>query len=372
MTKKIAGRAAPSLAHDPEFSRRSLLVAASALGLGGIMPAGLGAFSSAHAAKEFEGKSVTFTSWGGSFQDAQKEAYCAPFAARTGATVLQAGPMDNAKLRTMVQGGDPVWDVVDVTIEMLYNGAKDGMFEKIDRSIVHTDRIDPLYLHDYGVGDIVWSYNIAYSTTTFTAENHPRSWAEVFDLKRFPGTRLMRDRVAPMLEVALMADGVAPDKLYPLDADRAFKKLDTIKKDVVWWTSGAESIQNIVSGNCAMGVTWHGRPALRLKDEPSTPVGTSWKGVLLIDSAWAVPKGAKHVEAANALLAYAFTAKNQCAFINTMGYGIPVDASCINDFGRLWGVTSEHRAETAAKQDADYYAKNIKDLIAKFNAWITS
>jgi len=121
-----------------------------------------------------------------------------------------------------------------------------------------------------------------------------------------------------------------------------------------------------------MGVTWQGRPALRSKEEPNLPVGTSWEGVMLIDSGWAAPKGAKHLDAANSLLAYAFTAQNQCKFINTMGYGIPIDSSCIDEFGKKWAVTSEHRAMTATRQNAEYYAKNIKDLIAKFNAWITS
>jgi putative spermidine/putrescine transport system substrate-binding protein len=93
---------------------------------------------------------------------------------------------------------------------------------------------------------------------------------------------------------------------------------------------------------------------------------------MLIDSAWAVPRGAKHIEAANALLAYGFTAQNQCKFINAMGYGIPIDGSCVDDFGKKWGVTSENRGMTAATQNADYYAKNIKELISKFNAWITS
>src|SRR5215472_3397195 len=104
--------------HDPEFSRRALLTAAGALGLGGLL-----AQASSARAKPFNGKTVTFASWGGSFQEAQKVAYCDPFAAESGATVVQAGPVDFAKFRTMVQSGQPVWDVVDVTIEFLYNGA---------------------------------------------------------------------------------------------------------------------------------------------------------------------------------------------------------------------------------------------------------
>jgi hypothetical protein len=78
------------------------------------------------------------------------------------------------------------------------------------------------------------------------------------------------------------------------------------------------------------------------------------------------------VDAANSLLAYDFTARNQCSFINTLGYGIPINSSCINDFGRTWGVTDQHRAQTSAHQSSSYYAKNIADLTKKFNDWLTS
>ncbi len=59
---------------------------------------------------------------------------------------------------------------------------------------------------------------------------------------------MLRDRVSPMMEIALLADGVAPDKLYPIDADRAFKKLDTIKKQSIFWTTNSQSQQLLVDG----------------------------------------------------------------------------------------------------------------------------
>ena len=58
------------------------------------------------------------------------------------------------------------------------------------------------------------------------------------------------------MEWALMADGVAPADVYKVlgtDAgvERALKKLDTIKKDVVWWESGAEGPQLLADGQTA-------------------------------------------------------------------------------------------------------------------------
>src|SRR5215208_4903685 len=49
----------------------------------------------------FEGRQMTFASWGGAYQDAQKKAYCDPFATALGVTIHQDGPVDDAKTRAM-------------------------------------------------------------------------------------------------------------------------------------------------------------------------------------------------------------------------------------------------------------------------------
>ena len=100
--------------------------------------------------------------------------------------------------------------MVDITIEFLYTAAKDGLFEKIDPAVAHVDRIKSEFRHEYGVGDIVRSYNIAYSPSAYPDGKGPQSWAEVFDVKRFAGTRTLRDRVAPMLEIARQSAASAP------------------------------------------------------------------------------------------------------------------------------------------------------------------
>ena len=82
----------------------------------------------------------------------------------------------------------------------------------------------------------------------------PKTWADLFDAEKFPGKRTFYKWSAPgVIEAALLADGVAPDKLYPLDLDRAFKKLDTIKDDIIWWIGGAQSQQLLASAEAPFG-----------------------------------------------------------------------------------------------------------------------
>jgi putative spermidine/putrescine transport system substrate-binding protein len=318
---------------------------------------------------------------GGELFKGEQIAYINSWEAITGWTVKDIAPSaDPGQVKAHVDSGHPQWDMIETGSNgdaMVEEQA--GLLAKLDMELLkpvidkfpkqgytHTD-----YWVQYGLFGVLLTWDLRKWPMSGT---HPMTPKDLFDLAKFPGKRCLFKfpEYGGTLEYPLLADGVPPDKLYPLDVDRALRKLDTIKNDIVWWSSGAESIQHIVNGDCAMGVTWHGRPALRSKEDPNLPVGTTWDGVLLEDSGWAAPKGAKHVEAVNALLAYAFTGQNQCKFINAIGYGIPIDPSCIGDFGKKWGVTNENQARTAAFQNPEYYAKNIKDLIAKFNAWITS
>jgi putative spermidine/putrescine transport system substrate-binding protein len=318
---------------------------------------------------------------GGELFKAQQTAYLNNWEKITGWRIKDVAPSpDPGQIKAQVDSGRPQFDL----FETGSNGdamleEQQGLLQKLDMGLLKP-LIDRFPKDGYQYTDSWIQYSFFAVLLTWdlrkwpASGEHPNTPRDLFDTKKFPGKRCLfkYPEYAGTLEYALMADGVPANKLYPLDVERALKKLDTIKADIVWWDSGAASVQNIVSGNCAVGVTWHGRPALRLKEEPTLPIGVSWQDALLIDSGWAIPRGAKNVEAANALLAYAFTPRNQCNFINTIGYGIPIDPSCVETFGKTWGVTKEHRAMTSAHQDAAYYSKNIADLIKRFNAWVTS
>src|SRR5882724_5883463 len=141
-------------------TRRTVLAGAAAAA---AMPFG----ARAQGSMDLKGTTVVFTSWGGAYQDAEKVAYCEPFEKATGAKVVQDGPMNVAKFRAMASSGAPDWDVVDITGGFLEVAAKDGLLEKIDPKLVTLSRIDPRFDHEYGVGCIVWSYNLGYSTTAF-------------------------------------------------------------------------------------------------------------------------------------------------------------------------------------------------------------
>ena len=162
-----------------------------------------------------------------------------------------------------------------------------------------------MYRYDYALDMLVWSQVMAYRTDAFKGAV-PNGWADFWDTKKFPGDRALVGAGAggtPELEFALMAAGVPPDKLYPIDIDKAFESYDKIKENVVkWWETGAVPVQMLTDREVVMTSVWNGRMAAI--QAAGVPAAISWNQGLLKRDAWAVPKSAQNK--ANAMKFIAF------------------------------------------------------------------
>jgi len=322
----------------------------------------------AQGAADLKGTTVVFASWGGAYQDAEKVSYCEPFAKATGATVVQDGPMNVAKFRAMASSGTPDWDVVDITGGFLEVAAKDGLLEKIDTKLVNVGRIDPRFVHEYGLGCIVWSYNLGYSTTAFP-NGAPKTWADLFDLKKFPGKRTLLDQPVASLEVALLADGVAPDKLYPLDVDRAFKKLSQIKEQTVFWTTNSQSQQLFVDREVVAGIILNGR--VYDAAQKGAKIALSWEQNIQAVDYLVVPKGSKNRDAAMRLIDTMTVAENQTKVANLIAYS-PTNLAAVKDVDPKvgpWLCTTPENLQKGFVMSQLYWRDHLKDLTERWTAW---
>ena len=195
------------------------------------------------------------------------------------------------------------------------------------------------------------------------------NWDALFDTKKYPGKRALYKWPSPgVIELALLADGVAPDALYPLELDRAFKKLDTIKKDIVWWGGGAQSQQLLASGEVALGQFWNGRVYALQKDD--LPVGVSWQQNLVMSDFLVVPKGAKNKDAAMKFLAYSSSAKGQADFADKTAYAPINEQSDAMLDAKLAAHLPTHYANEQVSLDYQYWAKHGPAIAERWNAWL--
>ncbi|WGF86586.1 ABC transporter substrate-binding protein [Marinivivus vitaminiproducens] len=324
-----------------------------------------------------QAQDLTVTSWGGSYQDAQREIYFNPFKEESGVNVIEDSWNGGiGALRARVEGGNAGWDVVQVEAEELTLGCDEGLYEEIDwDALGGRDAFIPAAVHDCGVGAIVWSTILTYDGNVFQ-DQQPQSWADFFDTEAFPGKRGMRRIAKYTLEIALMADGVPPSEVYetlrtPEGVDRAFAKLDTIKDDIVWWESGAQPIQLLGSGEVAMTLTYNGRVTSANKSD-NRNFKMVWPGSVYAVDSWVIIAGSPNAEAGMDFIKFASAPEHQKDLPQYIAYGLTNAAA--NDLVPAEYAadlpTSPDNIKDALELDTEFWVDNSDALTARFNTWV--
>jgi putative spermidine/putrescine transport system substrate-binding protein len=309
---------------------------------------------------------LVFTSWGGTTQDAQKQAWADKFTAKTGVKVVQDGPTDYGKIKAMVEANGVTWDVVDVEGDYAAQAGPKGLLEKLDFTIIDKSKLDPRFVTDYSVGSFYYSFVIGCNKDAIAA--CPKTWADLFDTKKFPGKRTFYKWSAPgVIEAALLADGVPADKLYPLDLDRAFKKLDTIKSDIIWWSGGAQSQQLIASAEAPFGSVWNGR--MTALAQTGVNVETSWQQNITAADVLVVPKGAKNLKTAMQFIAFATSAQAQADLAAATGYApTNLDSAKLMNPAIAKTLPDQQKA-SQVNADMSYWAAHRDAIGERWYAW---
>ena len=235
---------------------------------------------------------VSFAGYGGEPQKVQAKAFFEPAAKELGISVLQDSHGGYAKIKAQVMSGSPGYDLVALGCAEAARAAKEGLLEPLDYSLIpNANDVDQRLRAPHHVGE--WTFSTVLAWNTKTVKTPPKTWAEFWDVKKFPGKRALSANARQMLEIALVADGVPADKLYPLDLDRAFKKLEEIKPHLtLWWSSGAQSVQLLNDGEVDMLAAWNGRVQAAM-DAGASANYTYNQGIYDVEC-FMVPKGAKN------------------------------------------------------------------------------
>lgn len=317
---------------------------------------------------------LVLVNWGGDAIAAYDAAYGKPFKDETGIEVKEdgSGPTEGA-IAAQFQSGKPTWDLVDADPFSAIALGKKGMIEPIDYAIVDKTKVRPGFAWDYAVSTYFFSYIIAYDAAKY-GDKVPTGMADFFDVEKFPGKRSMYKWGVGMWEAALLADGVAPDKLYPLDLKRAHDKIAAFKDNVVaYWGGGAESQSVMLNGEASMALIWSTRASLLEKDSGGQ-IRFIWDQGLISPGALAVVKGNPGgKDAAMKFIASAQDPKKQLVMFDMLGQGPanPATDALIPENKR--GINSMDPAN-AAKQvalDMDWYSENYGAALDEYTKIIS-
>lgn len=320
------------------------------------------------------GADLTVVSFGGASKAAQSKAFFKPFEQTTNKQLIVGewnGEM--GKIKAMVDTQSVVWDVVQIEGSELMRGCEEGLFEKIDPSLFSgaADYV-PGTLTECGAGVLAWSMVITYDSNRLKVA--PSGWGDFWDLQRYPGKRALRKGAKYTLEIALLADGVAPDQLYkvlgtPEGVARAFQKLDQIKKSIQWWESGAQPLQFLASGDVVMSTAYNGRVfAAQQEGAAMKPV---WNGSLYSIDSWTIPKGSANKRLAQEFMAFTLRPEQQKIHTELLGYGstnVKTNALLSPDLVTQLN-TAPQNMSAAFPLDLGFWADHGEDLEERFIVW---
>jgi putative spermidine/putrescine transport system substrate-binding protein len=346
--------------HDFSINRREFVGGVAAIG------AALAAPQRAVAAND----RLVFANYGGSWEAAVRKAWIEPFTKQTGIQVVSASGNTLGRLQAMVESGKVEWDLVEGTPELARLGAQRGLLEPLDYKVIdRTELIKrPEFFADHTVPEVIFSRLFIYNKKI--GNDVPRDWSPLFDVARFPGKRTLWNKAeGGVLEIALLADGVPADKLYPLDLPRAFKKLDTIKEHILWFETVTQSEQFMMDGQAVMGVLADGR-ALNVKKN-GAPVELVPEASILTWSVFVVPKGAPNKEAAMKFLGYIYTVPAQVAITLEYNYG-PIMQKAMDQIpaDRLSIISGGPATKgKGVFLNANWWGENLERATEQFQKW---
>jgi putative spermidine/putrescine transport system substrate-binding protein len=314
----------------------------------------------------------------GTLQNGLVNTVLAVFEKRTGSTVH----FDNfccgiAKLQAMQQSDNVTWTVVQfATVTDLRLAEKNGLLQKLDTSIIPLDQLEDRGHDEYAIYGYPYANAIAWDTRVWPMSGkHPTKIEDVFNTADFPGKRCLYKypQFGGTLESALLAVGVASNKLYPLDQQAAFKSLDKIRNDIVWWTSGSQPVQQLVSGACRLGIVWNGPTADAIRQN-NAPIAMAWGHAIWNYTPVSIPKGTKSLKAAEGILRLMITDRDaQEEFVKQTAYLMaPLKQQVpIPDDVKPWVLAGDNFKDAILEND-DYYTDNIATLLKVFNTWVVT
>jgi len=266
---------------------------------------------------------VTAFVFGGVWKRAAMTAFGDPFTAKTGIPVRYQEPYSFARVRAMHEAKAQQIDVFSADGAEIIIGNRAKMFTPIDWTIVDRSQLSEQQLQTPNVvGGYMLSMVLCYNKKKWPGDDHPKSWADFWNVEKFPGRRSVR-RTPPMwtIDAALLADGVKGDGFYPLDVDRAFKSLDRIKPHVkTWWSDNAQAQQLMEQEEVDLITMMNGRATECIKN--GAPYEIVWnEGVTGGPrQGWAVPVGAPNPTGGMKFIDFATRPESQAAFARLLYY----------------------------------------------------
>jgi putative spermidine/putrescine transport system substrate-binding protein len=301
------------------------------------------------------------------------------FEAKTGAKVIQVvGQCGVTQLAGQVQAKNVTYGVYEFcSSNDRITAEQQGLLEKLDKTIVPVGVLQDGQSDDYVINITPYVEAILYDATIWPATGkHPTKATDFFDTQNFPGKRCLHrnPQTSTILELALLADGVKKSELYPLDIERALKKLNTVRSVTTVVATTGQALQALLSGQCAMYNTTQGAGGNLAKQNPDKKIAMGYGDSIVLAAEIGIPKGAPNPKVAQALFRWFLTDMEgwQQAMLKTPYVPAFKNPPPVPSEVQPWVLLGKNLEVIAGPRDEEYWVKNGEAILARFNEWLAS
>lgn len=309
-----------------------------------------------------DGYNLTYAGDGGTTQEAQVTAFFNDFASESGVNFSQDSPQTLAKIESQVKSGNIQWDLISSFQDAIARECG-TLFEKLDMSKIDTSHVPESLLggSECGVPSIIYGTVLAYDGDAY-GSNAPTTWADFFDLEKFPGTRALYSGDGKIdgatVQAAALGAGWDPSKEDFSEewANKGLDAIDSIKNDLVFYGTGAQAQQMIEAGEAKMTGVWNGRALAAEKNGANVEV--AWDQWVKITDFFAIVKGTENAEQAYYAINYSYGVDQQSKWVEESGYS-PANEDAqpdIDEMTQEYIVTTPERDETGTNLDLDFWS----------------
>ena len=324
--------------------------------------------------------------WPGAYSQAQDKAVIEPVEDSTGWTIERRKRLESAPKLEAV-------DVVELNQEELADGCRKGTLVRLkflrgenDSLPTGGDSDDLLDLPAHGCGypAFAWSLLVVANDEALKASakrryRRPARLSHVFDAKRYPGKRAFLAEPQRLLEMVLIADGVAREDVYALLAtrsgrDKAFRLLDKMAPHITWVDSPKQALEAVDSGAATFAMAYNGRAFRRVI---AGKLRAIWDGHVMSYTSWAVVASSNRQERAARFVRAVTEPERLAAQARLWPYG-PMRRTAVRLAERhaLLAIdlapylpTSPQRLQQGVFFDADFWAEHGERLEQRFADW---
>lgn len=251
------------------------------------------------------------------------------FTKETGIEVVYSTFESNEEMYSkmkLTDGGG--YDLVFPSSYYIGKMVKEGMLEKLDKNqLKNFSQITPELLNkpfdpenQYSLPYVYGLTGIGLNTSEIPSKDIS-SWSDLWNPK-YKGKVLLMADSREVFHIALLLKGFSPNTRNEMEIESAYHLLQKLLPNVLAFNSDSPDVPYL-QGEVSLGMIWNGSAFRAHKENSHIQFIYPQEGVIIWMDNYAIPKNAKHKEAAYKFIDFMLRPESAKEVIETMGFSMP-------------------------------------------------